>query len=51
VSILKKKVMIRLADALRLPGCPVSREQYQKLVKELGLEGARAKRIEMEIEV
>lgn len=48
---MKKKVMIRLADALRLPGCPVTQAQYQKLVKEIGLDGARSKRIEMEIEV
>jgi len=48
---LKKKVMMRLADAMRLPNCPVTREAYKKLVKEVGLDAARAKRIEMEIEV
>ena len=48
---MKVKVMMRLADALRLPNCPVTREQYRKLVKEVGLEAARAKRIEMEMEV
>ena len=47
---MKVKVMMRLADALRLPNCPVTREQYKKLVKEVGLDAARAKRIEMEIE-
>jgi len=41
---------MRLADAMRLPNCPVTREQYQKLVKEMGLDAARSKRIEMEIE-
>ena len=48
---MKKKVMMRLADAMRLPNCPVTREEYKKLVKEVGLDAARAKRIEMEIEV
>lgn len=43
--------MMRLADALGLPNCPVSREQYKELVKKLGIDGARAKRIEIEIEV
>ena len=47
---MKTKVMMRLADAMRLPNCPVTREQYKKLVKEVGLDAARAKRIEMEIE-
>lgn len=47
---MRVKVMMRLADALRLPNCPVTREQYRKLVKEVGLDAARAKRIEMEIE-
>lgn len=51
MSILKKKVMMRLADALHLPNCPVTNEQYKKLVKEVGLDAARAKRIEMEIDV
>jgi hypothetical protein len=35
---------------MRLPNCPVTREQYQKLVKENGLDAARSKRIEMEID-
>ena len=48
---MKVKVMMRLADALRLPNCPVTRDQYKKLVKEVGLDAARAKRIEMEIEI
>ena len=48
---MKKKVMMRLADAMRLPNCPMTRETYKKLVKEVGLDAARAKRIEMEIEV
>ena len=48
---MKTKVMIRLADAMSLPNCPVTREAYKKLVKEIGLDAARAKRIEMEIEV
>lgn len=47
---MKVKVMMRLADALRLPNCPVTREQYRKLVKEVGIDAARAQRIEMEIE-
>jgi len=47
---MKKKVMMRLADALGLPGCPVTREKYQKMVKQMGLETARAQRVEVEIE-
>ncbi len=47
---MKKKVVMRLADALGLPGCPITREQYQKIVKEIGLNAARAKRIEIEME-
>ena len=48
---MKKKVMMRLADAMRLPNCPMTRETYKQLVKEVGLDAARAKRIETEIEV
>jgi hypothetical protein len=47
---LKTKVIMRLADAMRLPNCPVTRDEYKKLVKENGLDAARSKRIEMEIE-
>jgi hypothetical protein len=50
VFILKVKVMMRLSDAQRQPNFPVTREQYRKLVKEVGLDAARAKRIEMEME-
>ncbi len=48
---MKKKVMMRLADALGLPGCPVTRQEYQKLVKANGLDATRAMRVEVEIDV
>jgi hypothetical protein len=44
-----KTVTMRLAEAMRLPNPPMTREQYQKLVKEMGLDAARSKRVEVEV--
>jgi len=48
---LKKKILMRVADALLLPKPPVTREQYKKWVKESGLMAARNKMIEVEVDV
>ncbi len=47
---MKKKIFMRAADALLLPNPPLTREEYQQLVKEFGLKDARNKRIEVEVE-
>jgi DNA polymerase I-like protein with 3'-5' exonuclease and polymerase domains len=47
----KKKILMRVVDALLLPNPPVTREQYKKWVKESGLSVARNKMIEVEVDV
>lgn len=47
----KKTIYMRVADARLRPDCPISEEQYQKFVREMGLEKARNKKIAIEIEV
>jgi hypothetical protein len=44
-----KTVTMRLADAMRLPNPPMTSDQYKKLVKEMGLEAARSKRVNVEV--
>ena len=48
---MKKKILMRVVDALLLPNPPITREQYQKSVKEMGLQAARNRRIEVEMDV
>jgi len=47
----KKKILMRAVDAMLLPKCPFTIEQYQKWVKESGLQVARNRKVEVEIEV
>lgn len=48
----KKTIFIRVADALLMgKDSPITAEDYQKLVKEMGLEKARNKKIAYEMEV
>lgn len=47
----KKKIFMRAVDALNLPNPPITKEQYARWVKEFGLDVARNKKVEVEIEV
>lgn len=46
----KKKIFMRAVDAMLLPNSPITKEEFQKWVKESGLKAARNRRIEVEIE-
>ena len=46
-----KKILMRAVDAMLLPNPPITKEQFQKWVKEHGLNAARNKRVEVEVEV
>lgn len=48
---MKKKILMRVADALLLPNPPITKEQYKSLVKQNGLTAARNKQIEVEVDV
>ncbi len=47
----KKKILMRAVDAMLLPNPPITKEMFQKWVKESGLKEARNRKIEVEIEV
>jgi uncharacterized protein YneF (UPF0154 family) len=47
----KKTIFMRAADALLLPNPPITKEQFQKWVKESGLKEARNKKVPVEVEV
>jgi len=47
----KKKILMRAADAMLLPNCPFTNEQFKKWVKASGLMEARNKKVEVEVEV
>ncbi len=46
----KKKILMRAADAMLLPNCPFTKQQYQKWVKESGIAVARSKKVEVEVD-
>ena len=47
----KKKILMRAVDAMLLPNPPITKEQFQKRVKESGLKEARNWKVEVEVEV
>jgi hypothetical protein len=46
----KKKILMRAVDAMLLPNPPITKEQFQKWVKESGLAVARNKKVEVEVD-
>ena len=47
----KKTIFMRAVDAMQLPNPPITKEQFQKWVKESGLKEARTKKVPVEVEV
>ena len=47
----KKKILMRAVDAMLLPNPPISKEQFQKWVKESDLNEARNRKVEVVVEV
>ena len=47
----KKKILMRVVDAMQLSNPPITKEQVQKWVKEFGLQAARNRKVEVEVEV
>jgi len=48
---MKKTINMRAVDAILLPNPPITKETFQKWVRESGLEKARNRKVSVEVEV